>query len=297
MSGRRLGLAIVVAGWWCAAPAFAQTARPVVMPVPLEVKSPAGTVTEADRERLSREFRRLLKLAGTAAPDLALAESATTELSAARCGTDDRCVSAFAMKSGALYALFVSLERRADGSVVATGRVVRDDAVVARQPRTVTRSPGPFVDVARAAFTELFGALDVGALPPERVIEKPVTVVVPPPVEVTAPPPPTVTVAPRGVGLLVAGGATALAGLITLAVTSVPALSARSVGTPPVAASQQDANGLFIGYVGSIVGFSLVGVGAVLGVIGGVSWATSGGPRVSVQPLSGGALLSWGGAW
>jgi hypothetical protein len=283
-----------------AATVQAETPRPVVMPVPLEVKGAGAQVTDADRDRLSREFRRLLKLAGTAAPDLSRADEAASVLSAARCDLDDACVAAWAVKAQALYAVFATLERRADGAVVATGRVVRDDGVVSRARATVNRPPGPFIDTARASLTELFQTLDVGGLPSVRVIEKEVTVVVPTPVEVPPPPSPSPTVpapAPRGVGLVVAGGASFLTGLIVLAATGLPALSVRGSGSPPIAASVGEANTLFAGYVGSIVGFALMGAGAVAGGLGALLWASSPGPRVGVAVGATGVSVSLGGVF
>jgi hypothetical protein len=295
--------------WWglvsgvmvLAATVHAQTARPVVMPVPLELKG-AG-LSDADRERLSREFRRLLKLAGTAAPDLSRADEAVTALSAAGCESNDACVAAWAAKAEALYAVFATIERSPDGGVVAVGRVVRDDGVVVRSRATVSQPPGPFIDTARVALTELFRVLNVGGLSPVRVIEKEVTVVVPTPVEVPVPQPamppsPVVPApAPRGVGLVVAGGASFLAGLIVLAATGLPALSVRGSGSPPVAASVGEANTLFVGYVGSIVGFALVGAGAVAGGLGALLWASSPGPRVGVAVGSSGVSVSLGGVF
>lgn len=299
MRGQRPWWGLVAGVLMLAATVHAQTPRPVVMPAPLELKG--ARLTDADRERLSREFRRLLKLAGTAAPDLSRADEAVTALSAAGCDSNDACVAAWAAKAEALYAVFATIERSPDGGVVAVGRVVRDDGVVVRPRATVSQPPGPFIDTARVALTELFRVLDVGGLSPVRVIEKEVTVVVPTPVEVPVPqpalPPSPVGPAPRGVGLVVAGGASFLAGLIVLAATGLPALSVRGSGSPPVAASVGEANTLFVGYVGSIVGFALMGAGAVAGGLGALLWASTPGPRVGVALGTSGVSVSLGGVF
>ncbi|MCU0699736.1 MAG: hypothetical protein MUC96_24780 [Myxococcaceae bacterium] len=283
------------------ASAMAQDRRPVVMPVPLEVAEGTPRLVDADRERLAREFRRLLKLAGTNAPDLALSELATTELSSRGCATDDACVAAFAKKAGALYAVFVRLERRRDGGIVASGRAVRDDGVLSRPATTVERPAGPFVEQARAALGDLLSALDVASLPAERVIERAVKVIVP---SVTQPAAPAVTTTPaselpRGAALVIAGSTAFVAGLVTLTVTSLPALGVRGAGVPPRATSVEDATTLFRGYVGSIVGLGLMGLGAALGGLGAWLWATAPGPRVtaSVWLLPGAAGATVGGAW
>lgn len=287
--------------------AFAQAVKPSVMPNPLELKRAPQGLSADDVERLQREYTRLLKVSGAMVPEFTRYEAALNEVKREGCERDDRCLVALATKSGALYALFAAIDLTLEGSVVVSGRLVRDDGEVARATATASRPLGKrkFVDAAREVLAEFFTSLKVGALPAQRPAA--VAALIPPPVvePVIVRPVPTVTgpavtaSAPaRGPGLplLLTGGAVALVGGAVAVVGGLVGSSAKV--TDGLAADAPAAEQLATGRLLTGAGFAALGVGAAVGVVGAVLLgASKTATSVMVAPVAGGAAVSIGGTF
>lgn len=166
------GLAVAVAA--LAAQALAQTAGPGVAPFPLEVTRPSN-LTEKQRDTLQATYKVLLRRAGVVVPDGAKLAGALKELKRGDCDREDACLAQLAKLSGALYGLYAAVDLTADGTVVAAGRVVRDDGklmgeVGQKKQVKLPKGAAPFEDVAGAALAQLMTELKVGELPAVREV-------------------------------------------------------------------------------------------------------------------------------
>jgi len=293
--------------------AAAQEPRPTVAPFPLELRRVPSGFSKKEREDLQKIFPILLRAAGAAVPDAARLSSATSELKRQDCEREDACLAQLAKLAGSLYAVYVGVDYTLEKHVVVTGRVVRDDGVVSRSLQTIDIvKEGAFRDVARDGVNQLLAKLDVMRLPsvrevavvkkdPEPVIKKdpePIVTKKDPEPLVPPPLPPVDTGAGQrttGMVLLIGGGAVALAGgviagvgggmaggierdgMVTNAAGAVTAASARTL---------------------TGVGFVTLGVGAAVGVVGGVLLGLAPSApvsSVSVVPVNGGGVVQFGG--
>ena len=290
--------------------AWAQTS-PVVMPFPLEVKRVPGGFGKEDKEALKRQVPRLLLQAGAVLPDFTKSDVALKDLNRTDCEVEDACLQKLATLSGALYAMYVSVDYTLEGMVVVTGRVVRDDGKVAAATQTVQlkRGKDPFKDIAKNALVALFDVLKVKELPAVRPVEvapketPPVEKVTPKEVvkEVPPPLPPPVDVGEgqrnAGKGLLYAGlGVGVVGGVLAGVGAGIGGGVDRTMDGEIVAGQEGNA---FLGRTLCTVGFIGAGVGAVTAIVGAVVWGTAAPPPVqtSVAPVAGGAVVQIGGTF
>jgi hypothetical protein len=174
----------------------AQEPQPTVAPFPLELKRTPAGFSAKEREELQAEFRRVVRNSGALVPNAGAMDSALAGLKRQDCDREDACLQQLAEKAQTLYGLYASIDYDVTKSVVATGRVVRDDGQVIGELKAITIPKGKdsFVSIARVALVQLLDALKVRQLPPFReakpVAVKPPEVVAekhePPPM----PPPP-----------------------------------------------------------------------------------------------------------
>lgn len=307
---------------WClvlctSAVAFAQGAKPVVMPFPLELKRVAPGVSKDDKEALQREYQRLLRLAGAQLPDFVRSDTALKELKRQDCEREDECLVQLAKKAEALYGLYVSLDYTLEGSLVAVGRVVRDDGKVASAPQTVKLAKGrdAYKDIARNAMSQLFVQLKIGELPATRPVEAKVE---PPPVEPVKdpvvvkdppPPPPPLVIEDTGAGqrnvgkaLVYVGAGVAVVGGIVAAVGAgvAPASAKTDLNMKTYANTPADAQQFRTAASLATSGLIAVGVGALTAGVGAVLWGTAAPPpktTMTVIPMASGAVVQLGGTF
>jgi hypothetical protein len=290
--------------------AAAQEQRPTVAPFSLELRRVPSGFSKKEREDLQKIFPILLRAAGAAVPDAARLSSATAELKRQDCDREDACLAQLAKLSGSLYAVYVGVDYTLEKHVVVTGRVVRDDGVVSRPLQSIDIvKEGAFRDVARDGVNQLLAKLDVVGLPsvrevkkdPEPVIKKdpePILTKKDPEPMLPPPLPPVDTGAGQrtaGLVLLVGGGAVALAGGIIAGVGGGQAAGIPRDGmvtTAAGAATAASARTL------TGVGFVTLGVGAAVGVVGGVLLGLAPSApvsSVSLVPVNGGGVVQFGG--
>ncbi len=290
--------------------AAAQEQRPTVAPFSLELRRVPSGFSKKEREDLQKIFPILLRAAGAAVPDAARLSSATAELKRQDCDREDACLAQLAKLSGSLYAVYVGVDYTLEKHVVVTGRVVRDDGVVSRPLQSIDIvKEGAFRDVARDGVNQLLAKLDVVGLPSVREVKKdpePVIKKDPDPIltkkdpEPLPPPPlpPVDTGAGQrtaGLVLLVGGGAVALAGGVIAGVGGGQAAGIPRDGmvtTAAGAATAASARTL------TGVGFVTLGVGAAVGVVGGVLLGLAPSApvsSVSLVPVNGGGVVQFGG--
>jgi hypothetical protein len=306
---------------WClvlctSAMASAQGAKPVVMPFPLELKRVAPGVSKDDKEALQREYQRLLRLAGAQLPDFVRADTALKELKRQDCEREDECLVQLAKKAEALYGLYVSLDYTLEGSLVAVGRVVRDDGKVSSAPQTVKLAKGrdAYKDIARNALSQLFLQLKVSELPATRPVEvkvEPTPALVKDPVVVKEPPPPPppLVIEDTGAGqrsagkaLVYVGAGVAVIGGIVAAVGAgvAPASATTPLNGKVYANTPGDAQQLRTASSLATSGLIAVGVGALTAGVGAVLWGTAAPPpktTMTVVPMVNGAVVQLGGTF
>lgn len=279
--------------------ALAQTVAPGVMPFPLEMKrTPAGLAQE-DRDALQREYTRLLRRAGARIPDFTRYDLALKELKRQDCEREDECLAQLAKKAESLYALYASLDYTVEGAVWVSGRVVRDDGKVARATQLVKVKEGEFKEDAMKALGQLFDALKIGELPPERPVETkaPEVIAVAPPVTVRTLVDPGVAQRATGRTLVVAGAVVAVAGGVTFGVgqTMGGGLTPDANRNLPLdqLPSYQSARSL------STAGLIGAAVGGATALAGALIWGLAPSAPVTVSAMAGptGATVSVQGAF
>jgi hypothetical protein len=221
-----------------------------------------------------------------------------------------------AQDAKSLYAMYATVDLSLDNLVIATVRVVRDDGVLMRAPKTIRLPLGKdkFSDVSRVALAKAIAELELETLPKVRtvvavketpVIEKPKEpeVVVKPPEDVIKPPevvkplpPANNWMKPSGLVIGGVGVAAVIVGAIVYGIAPGAALGNNgaqipfSVGSLPAAearAGQQSA------------GIAVLGVGAAVAVAGAVMYLVAPDDKpaavVSIAPSNSGAALVVGG--
>lgn len=229
---RSLGLLL---GLWGGV-VFAQTGNAKVAPFPLQLRQGPPEFTPAALTELRAEFLKVLRENGIPSPSTFEINLAIEKAQRQDCDLEDQCLSALAMRSTSLYAMFVLVEWNLKDSVTVSGRVVRQDGQLTVPKKSVTRSytkKEGFGAAARLALKQLvLEELKLQSLPTARatavVVEPPpVDAGVPVPAKVVAdagvelpppPPPPVVDQGPParkiiGYGAAGAGGVAAVAGL------------------------------------------------------------------------------------
>lgn len=282
--------------------AFAQS--PTVVVYPLEFKRVPPEVKKEDKEALKRDQSRLLLRAGAVVPDFTKSEAALVELKRGDCEREDACLSQLATLAGALYGLYASVDYSLDGTVVVSGRVIRDDGKVVSPTETVRLPKGkdPFKDIARNGLTALYDLLKVKDLPAERP-----AVTVTPPVEktppnnvVTDPPPPLPPLVDTSNSQRSAGQALVGAGVGVAVVGGVLFGIGQGIGgglNPTDGAIDSERVGDFRAANGlCTAGVVSLSVGAAAAIVGAIVWGTAPAPvAVSVAPVNGGAMVGLGG--
>ncbi len=293
--------------WWClvlglSSLSLAQAPQPVVMPFPLDVKRVPQGFTKGDAEAVQRDFTRLLRKAGVALPAFAAFDLALKELKRQDCERDDECLVQLSRNAHSLYALYASVDFTLDETVVASGRVVREDGKAVRLTQTVKVKKGrdSFSEVARAALTQLFEALKVAELEPVKPVEAKVDFsrIQPPP-----PPPPLVVEdlgagqRSTGKGFVFAGAGLAVVGAALAGVGGGLGYSADLNGD--IASNPSMARQAATAQTLATVGFVGMGVGALAAGVGAILWGTaSPAPaHVAVTPIVGGGVLQVGGSF
>jgi len=302
--------------------ARAQALQPSLSPFPLEFKRTPGGFSGRDAEELQRDFVRLVRRSGVAVPDTASLEAVWKGLKRQDCEWEDECLRRLAVEAQTLYALYVSVSYSLEGTVVAAGRVVRDDGVAMGPAKVVeVVKPGAFKDVAREAVTQLLVQLGVGRLPPsrpagageaaadapKRVLDAREVAARPPEAtrpEGAPPPPPPVVVEEAGPSgkkaaawtLLGVGVASAVAGVVVYATAGGVRKTASGNILPEDVERLPEVQARQAAGLGVLAGGLVVGaVGAVL--LGVTSAKAAPGVNVSVIPVDGGAVALVGGAF
>lgn len=175
---------------------WAQTG-PSIAPFPLNVRRVPTGFTSKNEEALSAEVRKALRDTGASVPNAFKIDQALAELKRQDCDLENECLSTFALKSGMLYGLYVSIDLNVQNVVVVSGRVVRSDGALVVEQRSLNRPLGKdsFAAVAKDLVTKLFRdelklsvlpvAKPVSVKPPEvtPVVDAGVAVVAPIPVD------------------------------------------------------------------------------------------------------------------
>lgn len=230
---KRLGLVI---GLWSGV-CLAQGVSPKVAPFPLKVRQAPQELTGPARLALQAEYVRLLRDAKVQSPTTYDINDALVRTKRQDCDVDDGCLTALAVVTDSLYALYAEVNWDLRETVTASGRVVRSDGVVIVPTRSVSVKFGKkdtFAAAAKQALEKLvveeLGVIRLpAAKPTEAAVVKtsPVDAGTPAPAPapadagVTLPPPPPPPVAEAGppagkiIGFVLAGvgGASAVTGL------------------------------------------------------------------------------------
>lgn len=280
--------------WLFAAGSALAQGKPSLVDCPLDVKAAVSDTVAAE---LQDDFRLMLARApGVLVPTKTNWKLVVAAHKRSDCEVRNDCLQQLAISGGTLYAMYTSVEKNAAGDVTATGRVVNQDGVVAREPQSVTvPKRSTFQDGAREALGQLLTKLKLPELSPvlERPKEekKPTETIV---VVKEAPPPAS--------GLRTAGfvtGALALAGGAVAAGFGVSALTTR--GALPAnghftsedqARGQASVNqGATLALVSGSAAVALAATSVVLFVLSAPSPSAS----VSAAPTPGGATLMFTG--
>lgn len=284
---------------WCitvcvSAAGFAGGPKPSLIPVPLTFKQTPPGFSKEDRETVQREYIRLLRLAGALIPDFGRYELALKDLDRDACEKDDQCLAQFARKGESLYSLYASVDYSAEGDMVVSGRVVRDDGVPAsaQEKVNVTKGADSYKDMAKNALINLFTQLKIGDLSATRE-EAPVVKAEPAPAEAPLPMP-MVTVQDTGrerrsvgKGVVIAGAAAAAAGGVLAGVGAGVGFG-QEVNQRNVTPAQLE--DLVTARTLTTIGFIGIGAGALTAAIGAILWGTAPAApaQVSVLPVHGG---------
>lgn len=293
---------------------WAQTG-PSIAPFPLNVRRVPTGFTAKSEEALSAEVRKALRDTGASVPNAFKIDQALAELKRQDCDLENECLSTFALKSGMLYGLYVSIDLNVQNVVVVSGRVVRSDGALVAEQKSLSRPLGKdsFAVIAKDLVTKLFrDELKLNALPVAKpVFVKPpevtptidagVATAAPVPVDagvLMPPPPPPLEEGPlKTVGFVsvAVGGAAAVTGAILFVAGSGSARAIQGGAIVPkgdetpgqAAASYRQAQTL------QPAGVALLGAGAAIAAAGAVFilLAPSPGPRVSMMPLPGGGAF------
>jgi hypothetical protein len=321
-------VAVVVAVW--SAVAAAQLG-PTMAPFPLQLKRAPAGFTPKQEVALQAEFPRLLRQAGVQVPNSYALDVAFKRMKRQDCDVADACLSALALLSNTLYAVFVSVDYSLDETVTVTGRAVSDDGALVRPPAQVKVAnvqAKQFPAEVRTALGRLVDALGLAMLPPTRAATKPPEVVVPTPevtkavpdagVAVSAPapvdaglvlppPPPPPGEEPSslktaGTVTAITGGVVAVAGAVMWGVGNGEAakvLQPNGVAPAGVTAEQvrqlRSAAGLqSVGVAVAVVGVAAAGAGLVMRLLAPEKRMTT---TMTVAPMPGGAALLWTGGF
>jgi len=161
----RLPAWLYFASLLAAAPGLAQEDA-TVAGVPLDI--PGNAALRKYDGALRRAYREVLEgQTGVVASDEERVTAALRALTKADYGESDVTLARVAYGAGSLYALYVLARLGAEGALVVSGRVVRNDGKqmsvgTARVSWLKGRKP---VEVSREAFLQLFGVLGLGRLP------------------------------------------------------------------------------------------------------------------------------------
>jgi hypothetical protein len=278
---------------------------PSIVLHPLEVKKAPLDFNKKTAEELQSDLRRLARKNGCRLTD-------TPKDGHNDCSTNNESLRELAVEANSLYVLYSSVDLGLDNIVTAVARVVRDDGVVMRGPKTVKLPLGKdkFSDVARAAMGQAIDALEMSTLPavktviavkvddpvkpkdPEIKVKdptiKPPDVVVNPPIKVVKPVEPVADgqwMKPTG---LVVGGiglATAIAGGVIFAMNTFdPARIPPNQGFIYQSTKQQM----------QPVGVGLLAGGGAVALAGGIIYlmAPSDAPKVVVIPSANGGSVN-----
>ncbi|MDP3155258.1 MAG: hypothetical protein Q8N23_21445 [Archangium sp.] len=292
--------------WWClvlglSSLSLAQAPQPVVMPFPLEVKRVPSGFTKGDAEAIQQDFKRLLRRSGVTLPDFAAFDLALKELKRQDCERDDECLVQLSRNAHSLYALYASVDFTLEETVVASGRVVREDGRAVRFTQTVKVKKGKdsFLEVVRVALTQLFAALKVAELEPVKPVEAKVE-----PSRIQPPPPPPLVVEDLGAGQRSTGKAFVFVGAGLAVVGAALAGVGAGLGygadhSGDIASNPAMARQAATAQTLSTVGFVGMGVGAVAAGAGAILWGTAAPApaQVSIMPIVGGGVLQVGGSF
>ena len=293
--------------------AGAQEPTASIVPFPFEVlRMPPGT-PKADEEALRLELPRLLLVEKINIPSPSDMRDALVALKRQDCDREDSCLQQLAQKAGTLYAVFASIDFTIDKNVVVTGRVVSDEGVLVRKPKSLTLPKGKaaFSTVATDALTRLLREFELTKLPATR----PVAPVVPSPPPVTDVPraaTPAVAAKPTGEPAPIAplveassGPSRALAydpagaGVVALGAGVIVFFAAPRIGFQGSNVATDDAKNVATAVAMQRGGSVVMGLGAAAVIAGSVLWALSPSPTttVAVMPISGGGAVSVGGTF
>lgn len=251
------------------------SAQPRVAVHPLDTRN----LSPESAQALKAEFEVMLsRLEGIQLAGSARVEEALTKAPANWCEVRDSCLRFLAESSDAKYGLYAQVESR-QGRMIARGRVVGVSGGVARNVTTAPRAS------AHEALVQLLRGLELEHLPADPG---------------ALPPPPLVVVDRRagtarnlvGAGIVVAGGATLVAGGV-FAGLSASALAANPPNGAGLVAPER---------AGRVAGalrqrdFAavLIPAGAVAAVVGALvlAWPASDGTHVALGVSPGGVVVS-----
>jgi hypothetical protein len=288
--------------------ALPASAAPQVAVHPLEVEGDNAAANEDSRsEFLSEAARQAIEMVSRSEVEVSLAHYKGT------CLRHDGCLEKLAAETGSTYALFATLDLRGvkfkmTAQIVASdGTVVKKiDALSTEKDLLSARAPQ-----VKALFRQLFGMLELGALPAvlpkkaEPVVVAPVPAPVPvePPAVVIAP----VRAAPSSTNGLRIGGivvgaagvvATAVgAGLLGIGASQAGALPASGHGATNYFANNDDAHAAAAANSQATIGTAVLSAGGVAIAAGVVMVLLSAdsAPSVVAVPINGGAVVTMGG--
>jgi hypothetical protein len=172
---RRARWAAYGMGLLLAQSAWGQATSPSVEAFPLEVKRAPPQFSAKDIDELQKEFVRLIRRSGAMVPDTATHEKALRDLKRQDCDREDECLRQLAQRSSSLYAVYAQVDLNIEGTVVVSGRIVRDDGQVEVPVQTMTFPMGhdTFKDVARVGLGRLIDKMRVGKLSSVRPASRP----------------------------------------------------------------------------------------------------------------------------
>jgi hypothetical protein len=303
-SGGVVGLLAMLA----AGVAVGQTQRPSVASVPLEV-SAHPSLKKVEAELKTGWFEALRDSGLVIQPTRKEAEAAAVAGKRQDCRESNECLTQFAARLGTLYALYIETSYSELKVVSVNARVVRDDGKV-MGTSSVQREKGKetIVEVSKKLFVQVIEQLGLAGLPSfKEVAPTKVEPTVDPVkrVEIKEPPPPLPPIVPvdtgkglrsAGTALLVGGASLALVGGVVSGVGCAVGCAVKpdANGYLSSAEAQSAATGrtlMTAGFVGVGVGVGVAAVGAVLMAVAGPVPGSS----VSMVPVSGGAVVQFGG--
>jgi hypothetical protein len=276
----------------------------VIVVHPLEFKKAPLDFNKKTADDMQVELKRLTKKSGQKL-------CATPKDGKSDCETNDASLRELATEAKSLYALYANVDLSLDNLVIAIARVVRDDGVLIRGPKTVRLPLGKdkFADVSRVALAKAIEDLELRTLPKVRTasaIKETPEIVKPKESEVMLKPPEVVSMPPEVVkpietkshsgwmkpsGLII-GGVGAVTAIIGAVVFVTAPAAPETVNKIPfessdAAVARQSTHGAGVALIGAGVG--VAAVGAILFLAAPESASK---PMVSVAPTANGATFS-----